>query len=141
MNYSQKNLSIVDCQQAVHSFYLSLDACDFKTVANLMASDGIWHRQGKELKGPLEVLQALSERPKGRVTAHMVQNLVVHIHNENQASASYLCLVYRCDLSQPSSEPAPMQPLSILRYDDTFVKNASGQWLLKSKRSQRIFEA
>ena len=69
MNYSQKNLSIVDCQQAVHSFYLSLDACDFKTVANLMASDGIWHRQGKELEGPLEVLQALSERPKGRVTA------------------------------------------------------------------------
>ena len=141
MNYSQKNLSIVDCQQAVHSFYLSLDACDFTTVANLMASDGIWHRQGKELKGPTEVLQALKERPKGRVTAHMVQNLVVNIHNENQASASYMCLVYRCDLSQLSSDPVPMQPLSILRYNDTFVSNDCGQWLIKSKQSQRIFEA
>ncbi len=141
MNYSQKNLSIVDCQQAVHSFYLSLDACDFTTVANLMASDGIWHRQGKELKGPLEVLQALSERPKGRVTAHMVQNLVVNIHNESEASASYLCLVYRCDMKDPHTLPAPMQPLSILRYEDTFVSNSSGQWLLRSKESKRIFEA
>ena len=141
MNYSQKNSLIIDCQQAVHSFYLSLDACDFTAVATLMASDGIWYRQGKELKGPTEVLLALRERPKGRVTAHMVQNLVVSIHNENQASASYMCLVYRCDLKQPSTSPAPMLPLSILRYEDTFVRAASEQWLLMTKQSQRIFEA
>ena len=141
MNLSQKNMLLVDCQQAVHYFYLSLDACDFKAVANLIASDGIWYRQGKELKGPTEVLQALNERPKGRVTAHMVQNLVVNVCNENQASASYMCLVYRCDLKQPSTDPAPMQPLSILRYEDTFVRAHSEQWLLKTKQSQRIFEA
>ena len=141
MNYQQKTMSIVDCQQAVYTFYLSLDAGEIQTVASLVASEGVWQRQGKALKGPDEVLNALKERPHGRVTAHMVQNLVVNIHNESEASASYLCLVYRCDLKDPHTLPAPMQPLSILRYEDTFVSNSSGQWLLRSKESKRIFEA
>ena len=139
MNQLDKTISMMECQQAIHSFYMSLDSSDFQAVSSLFALNGIWHRQGKQLVGPACVLEALLDRPVGRVTAHMVQNVVISIIDHQSASATYLTMVYRCDREEPSNEPAPMLPLSILKYVDTFTKDSNGNWLLLSKTSKQIF--
>ena len=139
MNQLEKTISIMECQQAIHSFYMSLDSSDFQTVSGLFALNGVWHRQGKQLVGPSSVLEALLDRPVGGVTAHMVQNMVISVLDHQSASATYLTMVYRCDRLEPSNEPAPMLPLSILKYVDTFTKDSTGNWLLLSKTSKQIF--
>jgi len=139
MNQLDKTISMMECQQAIHSFYMSLDSSDFQTVSSLFALSGVWHRQGKQLVGPTCVLEALLVRPVGRVTAHMVQNVVISIMDHQSASATYLTMVYRYDRKEPSNEPAPMLPLSILKYVDTFTKDSSENWLLLSKTSKPIF--
>jgi ketosteroid isomerase-like protein len=132
---------VLGCQQAVHRFYAALDASDAEGVAACMAHDGVWHRQGKALAGPAEVRSALADRPAGRVTAHMVQNLVIDLQDEGHAVARYLSLVYRHDASGPPQLPVPLgQPLSISSYADR-MRRDDGQWLVVERRSRRVFGA
>jgi hypothetical protein len=130
----------MNCAQAVMRFYACLDAADFAGVAAGMAPEGIWHRQGKALQGPAGVAAALAERPAGRATAHLVQNLVVDLHDEDTASAQYMSLVYRNDGHEGTAPPFPLgRPLSIARYTDRMRRGADGVWLTVERRAQRIF--
>lgn len=131
------------CQQAIHRFYASLDAGDFATVAAAMAPDGVWHRQGKALRGPGDVAQAMTDRRAGRVTAHLVQNLVVDLHDGETATARYNTLVFRHDGPAGAPPPAPIGlPLSIAAAQDRLRRDAaSGAWLVVERRSSRVFGA
>lgn len=130
------------CQQAVLRFFVALDASDYETVAAAMAPEGVWHRQGKALRGPAEVRAALAERPAGRATAHLVQNLVVDLADERNAAARYMSLVYRHDAGAeaPPDGPAPLgAPLSIAAYADRLRRGERGAWLVVERRSRRVF--
>jgi hypothetical protein len=65
---------IMSCHDAVIRIFGALDDGRMDDVAGAIAEDGIWHRQGKALHGPREVARAA--RPAGRVTAHLVQNVI-----------------------------------------------------------------
>jgi ketosteroid isomerase-like protein len=134
---------IVACQQAIHRFYAALDASDFATVAAAVAPDGVWHRQGKALRGPGDVAAALAERPAGRVTAHLVQNLVVTLEDPETATARYNTLVFRHDGAAGAPLPAPIGvPLSIAAAQDRLRRDAAtGSWLVVERRSSRVFGA
>jgi len=130
---------ILGARQAVARFYAALDRSDFEAVATAMAPDGVWHRQGVELRGPDAVRAAMAERPAGRVTAHLVQNLVVDLHGESEATARYMTLVYRHDGAPGAEGPAPLgAPLSIAAGEDR-LRRAGGAWLVVERRSRRVF--
>ena len=130
---------ILGAQQAVLRFYAALDRSDYEGVASGMAPDGVWHRQGKALQGPDAVRAALQERPAGRVTAHLVQNLVIELEGEDEASARYLTLVYRHDGAADAEGPAPLgTPLSIAAGTDR-LRRQDGAWLVVERRSRRLF--
>ena len=134
--------SIVLCSQAVMRFYAALDAGDIDGVAGLMAADGVWHRQGKALRGPAEVLAALRERPPGRVTAHLVNNLVIDLDaSGQQATARYMLLVFRHDRAQPGDGPVPIAGslLSITATTDHWRAAPHGGWLAVLKQGQTVF--
>ena len=130
------------CQQAVLRLYAALDASDYAAVAAAIAPEGVWHRQGRALRGPAEVRAALAERPAGRVTAHLVQNLVVDLADERNATARYMSLVYRHDAEAgaPQDGPAPLgAPLSVAAYADRLRREEGGAWLVVERRSRRVF--
>jgi len=131
------------CQQAIHRFYAALDTGDFATLAAAMAPDGIWHRQGRALRGPGDVAQAMAERPAGRVTAHLVLNLVVDLQDGETATARYNTLVFRHDGPAGAPPPAPLGlPLSIAAAQDRLRRDsATGAWLVVERRSSRLFGA
>lgn len=142
MDTLQKLSAMVSCQQAVHSFYLALDASDFEKVCACFAPAGVWHRQGVALHGPHEVADALAKRPLGRTTAHLVQNLVVEFETPVHASVRYMTLVYRVDVDAANAGPAELDlPLSISVNNDRFELTEGGRWLLTEKRSSRKFGA
>ncbi len=141
MDELHRAAAILGCQQAVHRFFAALDASDYDAVAAGMAPDGVWYRQGKELKGPDQVRTALADRPRGRVTAHMVQNLVVELEDQNTASVRYFSLVYRHDGDGSAPGPAPLgQPLSIASNTDRMRRDGD-RWLVVERRSRRVFGA
>ena len=131
------------CQQAIHRFDAALDAADFATVAAAVAPEGVWHRQGKALRGPGEVAAAMAERPAGRVTAHLVQNLVVTLLDAQTATARYNTLVFRHDGAAGAPPPAPIGvPLSIAAAQDRLRRDAAtGNWLVVERASSRVFGA
>ncbi|MBW8270103.1 nuclear transport factor 2 family protein [Caldovatus aquaticus] len=130
------------CAQAIARFWAALDAADYDTVARGMAPEGVWHRQGRALRGPEGVRAALAERPAGRVTAHLVQNLVVDLPDENTANARYFSLVFRHDAAAAPDGPVPLgAPLSIAAVSDRLRRGAEGEWLVVERRSRPVFAA
>jgi hypothetical protein len=130
---------IVACQQAVMRFFSALDAGRLDEVADAVAEDGVWHRQGAALSGPSAVRAALAARPAGRITAHLVQDLVVGLEAENDATVRYLVLTYRYDAPEGAGGVAPMgKPLSIAAYSDR-MRRSGETWLVKERRSRVIF--
>lgn len=133
---------ILNCQDAVIRFFRALDSGDFAAVAVGMAREGIWERQGKRLRGPTEVLAALKERPTGRVTAHLVLNLVVDLTDETQARAQYAMLAYRHQRAPGEGDGhVPLdRPVAILDFDDRMTLE-DGTWRVLHRASRRVFAA
>ncbi len=129
----------MSCQEAVVRFFAALDGGRLDEVATAMADDGIWHRQGAELRGPDAVSRALAARPAGRVTAHLVQNFLVDLDDEENARVRYLVLTYRHDAPDGVVDVAPLgQPYSIAAYDDR-MRRGGATWLVQERRSRNIF--
>lgn len=140
MDTAARTQLIVDCQQTVIRFFAALDAGRMDDVAAAFEGDGVWHRQGAQLRGPAGVASALASRPAGRVTAHLVQNFIADFDDERSARVSYVVLTYRHDApdGKPSA-PAPMvAPYSIAAYDDQMRFDGS-RWLVLERRSRNIF--
>lgn len=134
--------SIVHCSQAIMRFYAALDAGDIEGVAGLMADDGVWHRQGKVLTGPAAVLAALRERPAGRVTAHLVNNLVIDLSADcTTATARYMLLVFRHDREPGERGTAPVEGslLSITLTTDLWQDRAGLGWRAAHKEGRAVF--
>ncbi|MFZ9405562.1 MAG: nuclear transport factor 2 family protein [Burkholderiaceae bacterium] len=133
---------IVMCSQAVMRFYGALDAGDIEGVAGWMAPEGIWHRQGQVLRGPSEVLAALKQRPAGRVTAHLVNNLVIDLDDaRGLATARYMLMVFRHDRSQPGEGPVPITGslLSITETTDLWCELPGAGWRALNKQGRALF--
>jgi hypothetical protein len=132
--------AVIGCQQAVYRFYAELDAGELDSVAASMAVHGVWLRQGQKLVGPQAVRLALADRPAGRMTAHLVQNLVIDLTDATTARARYMTLVYRFDAAEQVLEVAPLGlPLSISVNEDRLERDAAGAWVFTDKRSLRRF--
>jgi hypothetical protein len=98
--------------------------------------------QGKILEGPAQVRAALAQRPAGRTTAHLVQNLVIDVQTATTASASYMTLVYRVDRDGPSQAPAPLGQAALIALNsDRLARDANGEWKMLEKRSVQKFVA
>jgi len=127
------------CQDAVVRFFAALDAGRMDEVAGAMADDGIWHRQGKALRGPDGVAAALAARPSGRITAHLVQNFIADFDDDNSASVRYVVLTYRYDAPAGPVEVAPLgTPYSIAAYTDR-MRQSGTTWLVQERRARNIF--
>ncbi|WP_431284803.1 nuclear transport factor 2 family protein [Humitalea sp. 24SJ18S-53] len=126
---------VTTCQQAVLRFFSALDGGRWDEVAGSLAEDGVWHRQGKALRGPDAVRAAMADRPAGRVTAHLVQNLVIELDGERAATARFMALTFRHD----GGTPAPIGlPLSIAAYADRMRRDGD-TWLVVERRGIRVF--
>lgn len=133
---------IVMCSQAVMRFYGALDAGDIAGVASWMAPEGVWHRQGQVLRGPAEVLAALQQRPAGRVTAHLVNNLVVDLDEAgDMARVRYMLLVFRHDRQQAGTGPVAIAGslLSITETTDLWRKTHDAGWQAVLKEGRTLF--
>ncbi|OZI18159.1 hypothetical protein CAL18_13735 [Bordetella genomosp. 7] len=123
-----------DCEAVVLAFFHALDQRRHEDVAALMAEDGVWMRQGKALRGPREVLQALHARPAGRATCHVITNLRLLSASAGRAELGYYLTAYE-SVAQDGTAGAP-RLVAIRDCRDTLVQTPQG-WRLADKQSRR----
>jgi hypothetical protein len=128
-----------DCTNALYRFYGKIDAGDFNAVAQLMAPEGVWHRQGEQLKGPAGALVALGKRDPRIASAHLVCNPVVDLLEPGLAEVSALVLVLRT-VNEGASVPPVPAPRAVLRCQDRLVRTEQG-WRFLVKRSAAVFRS
>lgn len=131
--------SIAAVGETVVRFFAALDGGAFETLADLMAPDGVWHRQGKALAGREAILKAMAERGPDVRTAHLVTNLLVE-PDADAATARFIMTAFRHDGALAADAPAPLAgPFSIGFYTCRCVRH-DGHWRIAEMRGNTRFK-
>lgn len=118
----------------------ALDSNQFETVATSFADDGVWHRQGKQLKGPPMVREAMAERNKGARTRHVVTNFMVNVTSETEAEVNFYMTVFSHLGEADAPPPAPMNVPNTVGLSRATLRRVGGQWKITEMKSAATFQ-
>lgn len=130
-----------EVERAIAAMYHALDSSDFAYLEAMLTPDGVWHRQGKALKGAGMVRQAMKEREPGARTRHLVTNLLIDKATENEAEARYYMSAFRSD--GDAARPKPDQialPRAIAFYTVKLARSGD-RWLFTYIDGETIFKS
>jgi len=125
---------------ALISMLAALDTGQYETVANSFAEDGVWHRQGKQLKGPSMVRAAMAERPKGARTRHVVTNVLTTVQSETIAEINFYMTVFSHQGEADAPLPAPMDVPHTVNQSRATLRREGSQWKLTEMKSAATFQ-
>lgn len=133
MNPDSTRALKADCQELTHRFYRDLDSHEYAQLSQLFAADGVWLRQGKQLKGPLEVRAELEKRPASMVTRHVIGNQIVDVLDPGHLRSQSYVTLYYSDTGAPAKPPAPFTgPTCLFTYHDEW-RLMQGAWKIVKK--------
>lgn len=125
-----------DAAKPVLRFFHHLDAGEYDRLVALMAPDGVWHRQGKELRGRDAIMEAMRARPAGLLTQHNATNLVVDAVDADHATATVYLTVFAHTPAAGAKGPGPVElPNLVGIYREKLVRTAEG-WRIAEITSQ-----
>lgn len=120
-------------------FFVALDRFEDGRILELVAEDIEWVRPGGAVRGREQVRNVLAQRPRDRVTRHLLSNIDVQFEGADRARVRYDVLVFDSGAS-PHSPPAMVAGASVLLSgEDLFVLSAD-RWLLVRKQASPAFK-
>lgn len=102
-----------DCHQILARLFYYLDETRYDDLVALFSPDGVWHRQGKVLKGREEMMAAMRARPGTQVIRHVLTNVLVEAAGADAAEAVSYITTYVHDSGK--AEPRPVSIRSPMR--------------------------
>lgn len=123
------------CTNQVMAFFRDLDESDYASLAQRLAPDGVWHRQGKVLRGRDEVRQALALRSPTQRIHHLIVNLAADACEPRRCALRGYMLVVRHDSGAPLAGPAPLRGIENIRTTRVELERRDGQWLITLLRN------
>jgi len=109
------NTSGFDACNTLTRFFRGLDDRDYDMMASLLADDGVWHRQGKDLRGPKMMCDELKKRSPTMVIHHLLTNVVLLSCSQTEAVVSAYMSVVRHDSGKKPTGPAPSTDIENIR--------------------------
>lgn len=126
--------------QLTNRFYYCLDEFRYQDLAAMMREDGVWHRQGKVLKGRAQVLAALDERPRTQRIRHVITNAFLDSEGADAASLVAYLTAYKYDDGKPvKGAPTIDGPFRLLLVNKKFTCSA-GKWMIAESAGTPEFE-
>jgi hypothetical protein len=126
--------------QLTNRFYYYLDEFRYQDLAATMREDGVWHRQGKVLKGRAQVLAALEERPRTQRIRHVITNAFLESESAEGANLIAYLTAYKYDDGKPiKAAPTIDGPFRLLLVKKRFAK-ANGKWMIAESAGAPEFE-
>lgn len=136
------NAVMKQCENQIMLFFRYLDECRYDALVALLAPDAIWRRQGKVLKGPQQVRQALQQRSQTMTIAHIITNLVFDDCDTRYCSIRGYMQVYRHESGEPIQRPCPLRGVeSIRNIQIRMMLVADGWQIAELSAEETIFSA
>jgi hypothetical protein len=126
--------------RALIAHWAALDSGNFEAVASGLADDGVWHRQGKELKGPPMVRDAMAERSKGARTRHLVSNILATVKSESEVEIDFYMTVFSHNGEADAPPPAPMNVPNSVGLSQAKLRRVGTAWKITFLRSAATFQ-
>lgn len=135
------NNEMKQCENQVMLFFRHLDERHYDALVALLAPDAVWHRQGKVLKGPTEVLAALMQRSATMKIAHIITNLVFDEYESARCTMRAYMLVVRHEPGKELCGPSPLEGIESIRSMHVKMKRDADRWLITEVNSEDIIFA
>lgn len=116
------------CERLLVRLFHCLDARDYEGVAACFDDDSLWLRQGKELRGPAQVLEALQARSATIHVHHLLSNIDVRMTDANHAESIAYMTVYRSDTGKPPRFPVAMHGPDLVAVCTGEFRCAADDW-------------
>jgi SnoaL-like protein len=117
-----------DLLQLTHRFYFYLDESHYADLVATFREDGVWHRQGKALKGHAQIMAAMQERPRTQRTRHVISNAFLSESDQESATLIAYMTAYRFNDGSERKPPYPIDgPLRFLLVKIRFQRER-GAW-------------
>jgi hypothetical protein len=112
------------CQQIVARLFHYLDERSYDRLVNLFEENGVWLRQGKELKGRAEIMAALCARSSTYIIRHVLSNFLITSSQDEQPSAVAYMTAFGNDSGQVPIKPVEIRsPLGIFVVKCEFIQD------------------
>jgi ketosteroid isomerase-like protein len=125
---NEELLSQLSCERLLIRLFHCLDARDYEGVAACFAEDSLWLRQGKELRGPSQVLQALQLRTATVHVHHLLTNIDVRLVEPNHARSIAYMMAFRSDTGKPPQLPIKMAGPELVAVCTGELRRGPGGW-------------
>jgi hypothetical protein len=136
----QRLVITLDAERMAHTFFLHLDESNYEPLIALFTPEGVWHRQGKELRGHGMMREAMQARPKGHTTRHLVSNLLVDIVDQDHAVSSFYLTVYGATADGTSKDPLPIGLPNIVGVYKQKLARTGGGWRVTEMSARTTFK-
>lgn len=128
-----------DCEKLLIRYMQALDDRKYEVLAGLFAEDGVWHRQGKELRGPAMILATMKDRPLKELRRHAVTNCLVSIQSDDRAEARSYMTVWAGDTDAVGTRPVTIKaPFRVGVATTRFVRR-NNRWRIAEHSFEQDF--
>lgn len=118
----------LDPAQTVIRFFRALDDRDNLLLTALMAGDGVWRRQGAELRNAADIEEAMAKRSPTMRIHHLLTNLFAEPHGMDEALVTGYMLVVRHDSGQLPSGSSPLSGVENIRTIRAKLRHQEDGW-------------
>lgn len=117
------------CQKAVTAFFRCLDQSDYSGLLARMHPDGVWLRQGKQLKGEEQIMEAMRARSETLRVHHILTNALVDVDGDPERAnlVGYL-LLFRHDDGKKHAGPVPLKGPASINACNVELRPIAGDW-------------
>ena len=92
------------------------------------------------MHGRPAVRDVLAQRPRDRVTRHLIHNLDVSLPDQDSARVRYDVLVFDSGAVAPSGLPVVLAGPSVLLSGEDLIILREGHWLIVRKQATPVFK-
>lgn len=138
MTLVERLLAEQACQRVLAQAARCVDTRDFEGFASLFAPEGVLQRPGGEpIVGRAAIAAAYKGRAPGRMTRHLLTNVIIDVASPTTACALASVLLWSADeASEPTPQGRPAHARQLLgTFEDRFVC-VEGRWLIEERAAR-----
>jgi hypothetical protein len=139
MDMLEKVSAEFQCAALMATFFNRLDDRRSEDVANLMAPEGVWLRQGRELRGAAMVFEAMNQRSQTVNTRHLMTNQELTATGADAVEGRFVATIYAHDSGKPQAVGKLEGPRSIAVFEVKFCRTTDG-WRIAHLSNRRVFK-
>ena len=127
------------CRDLIIRFGCLSDTGEYEASLACFTPDGIWVRGGKPMVGHDGLMRFFRARPPGKLTRHLVANMMIDVDGEASARGlTYFTSYVHDSGSKALTLPVPLgAPFSVGEWHDKFVHTADG-WRIAHRETKRL---